>query len=59
MLRLQDNMDKLTWKIIQKIDEDLNVTKTENPEVKQYWYPICIALGYSDGIEYAEKFISE
>lgn len=44
---------------MKKIDTDLNVTTTEDPEVKQYWYPLSIHLGYRDAFDAAKQFISE
>jgi hypothetical protein len=33
--------------IMTRIDSDLSVTNTKDPEVKQRWFPMGLYLGYS------------
>ena len=44
--------------IIERIDADLRITADPNPEVKQRWYPLGIALGYQFVFEPAHTFVS-
>lgn len=44
--------------ILAKIDNDLNITETKDPECKQRWFPIGIKNGYKPVMEKAHEFIS-
>jgi len=41
-----------------KIDEDLNLTNTVDPECKQRWLPLGIRKGYENATEPAHEFVS-
>ena len=56
-LRLLDKKEFVTYQIIKKIDEDLDITDDEQPEVWQQWFPLCIAVGYKQAFSNANKFI--
>jgi len=43
----------MTYAIMTKIDADLNITNTTDPEVKQRWFPLAISLGYMPALEAA------
>lgn len=45
-------------KLIERLDSDLGITADPNPEVKQRWYPLCIAFGYGPVFEPAHTFVS-
>jgi hypothetical protein len=44
--------------IIDKIDTDLNITGTLDPEVKMVWYPLLIKLSMDKILPHAESFVS-
>ena len=44
--------------IIKKVDSDLNITGTVDPECKQRWFPLGIVKNYTDVMEPAHDFIS-
>jgi len=44
--------------VLEKIDHDLNLTMTKDPEVKQRWFPLGIKHGYNDTMDPAHDFIS-
>merc|ERR1719468_455540 len=48
----------MTLKIIERIDQDLEATLELNPEVKQRWLPLCLALRYESAYAVAHDFIS-
>jgi leukotriene-A4 hydrolase len=48
--------DKVTPKILSKIDADLNVTLDINPEVGQRWFPLSILVNYQDAFPAAKKY---
>jgi len=50
--------ESLTLDIMSKVDADLNLTMTVNPEIKQRWYPLGIMKGYDQVIEPAHELIS-
>ncbi len=63
MNKLLAQKDYLTYQIVHKIDLDLNFTTTENPELKQRWFPLCIINNYnmtdkSDCYKNMKDFIS-
>jgi leukotriene-A4 hydrolase len=51
-------MDTVTLDIMSKLDADLNLTMTVDPECKQRWYPLAIRKGYQSALEPAHEFIS-
>ena len=52
-------MKEMNLEIIKKIDADLNVSQTEDPEVKNAWFPLGIRLGYDLAKTHAATFVSE
>lgn len=48
----------VTLQILEKVDKDLSVTMTEDPECKQRWFPLGIQLNYTNVTEPAKTFIS-
>lgn len=48
----------MTLKIAEKVDKDLNITMTVDPECKQRWFPIGIRVNYTNVTEPAKTFIS-
>lgn len=48
----------MNLEIIKKIDADLNVSYTEDPEVKNAWFPLGIRLGYDLCKTQAATFVS-
>lgn len=48
----------VTVELLQKIDTDLNITGTLDPECKQRWYPLGITKNYTAVKEPAHTFIS-
>ena len=51
-------MSDVTIKILEKIDADLDITATKDPEVKNVWFPLGIRLNYTAVISPAHTFIS-
>ena len=49
---------EVTLEIMSKVDQDLNVTLTLDPECKAIWLPLAIRKNYTDAIEVAHSFIS-
>jgi leukotriene-A4 hydrolase len=41
-----------------RIDGDLNITETVDPECKMNWYPLSITKGYQPAFDAAHTFIS-
>ena len=58
MQRLSLQKEKANLAIIKKIDLDLNVSYTEDPEVKNVWFPLGIRVGYDLAKTQAEHFVS-
>lgn len=56
--QLIESYDKVDLALIKKIDDDLNITSTLDPECKQRWYPLGIRKGYEPIKEKAHTFIS-
>jgi leukotriene-A4 hydrolase len=56
--RLNERIDDVTIEIMQKIQDDYNLTGTVDPECKQRWLPLGIRKGYQPTIEPAHTFIS-
>lgn len=48
----------MTLTLLERIDNDLKITVSIDPEINQRWFPLSIALGYQYAFEYAHKFIS-
>jgi hypothetical protein len=44
--------------LLVKIDADLNLTNTVDPECKQRWLPLGIRQGYAPALEPAHTFVS-
>lgn len=49
--------DVVTLKIIEKIDADLKITDSVDPEVRQRWYPFGIVKGYDAVMAPAKTFV--
>lgn len=47
-----------TLAIVKKVDEDLKITTTVDPECKQRWFPLGIKVNYTDVMDPAKEFIS-
>jgi len=56
--RLLARVNDTTIPIMQRVDADLNVTNTLDPECKNVWFPLGIYLNYSTVLEPAHTFIS-
>lgn len=48
--RLTRRVSELSYKLLEKIDADLNVTLAPNPEIGMGWFPLAIALKYDVAI---------
>lgn len=44
--------------IVKKVDEDLKITMTVDPECKQRWFPLGIMVNYANVTEPAKEFVS-
>jgi leukotriene-A4 hydrolase len=44
--------------VMQKVDEDFNITGTLDPELKQRWFPLGIKMNYTNVTDPAHEFIS-
>jgi len=49
---------KITIRILESIDADLNITKTIQPEVMQRWFPLGIMNNYAPVFNHAKNFVS-
>lgn len=49
---------EVTLDLIKRIDADLNISGSVDPEVKQRWYPLGIRMKYEDVTPKAHNFIS-
>lgn len=47
----------MNYRILQRIDTDLQVTKAENPEIGQRWFPLAIALQYEVAFPTAKAYV--
>lgn len=56
--RLTDRMGDLSYKLLAKLDADLNITLAANPEIGQRWFPIAIALKYDVALDAAHHYVS-
>lgn len=56
--RLATQMDSLSLDVMSKVDSDLSLTSTVDPECKQRWFPLAIRKGYQAALEPAHEFIS-
>ena len=56
--RLVTREADVTIEIMARIDADLNITNTVDPECKNIWFPLGIDLGYDVVVEPAHTFIS-
>ena len=57
-LRLIARLDDLSLNIMERIDNDLNCTTANNPEITQRWFPTAIALGYIPAFGPAFDYVS-
>lgn len=51
--------NKMNIDILYRIDEDLDISNTIEPEVKQRWYPLGIQNDYIPVFKPAEAFVTE
>lgn len=58
LLELLARQSEVTLAIMQRIDADLNITNDANPEVKQRWFPLAIAVSYYPAFQPAHIFVS-
>lgn len=56
--RLLARLNDITTDILAKVDADLKVTQTLDPECKMVWYPMGIRKGYKPVMDAAHAFIS-
>lgn len=56
--RLNDRASEVTYKLLAKIDADLNVTLAKNPEIGQRWFPLSIQIKYTPAFATAEHYVS-
>jgi len=56
--RFNSRLNDTTITILEKVDADLNVTNTLDPELKAIWYPMGIKLGWEHVMTPAYNFIS-
>ena len=56
--QLVANQENFNPDLLKKIDEDLNITSTRDPEVMQRWFPLGITKGYDVVKPYAHTHIS-
>ena len=55
--RLLSRQSEMSYKIAQRIDNDLNVTLPDNPEIRQRWFPLVISLDYLDAFPAIKAFV--
>jgi hypothetical protein len=48
----------LSYKIMARIDADLNCTIAKNPEIGQRWFPMSIQLRYEVAYDNAHAYVS-
>lgn len=58
MQRFNARINDTTKEILERVDADLNVTYTLDPELKAIWYPMGIKLGWETVETPAYNFIS-
>lgn len=51
--------ENCTLEVYKKVDSDLNVTGSSDPEVKERWYPMGIKLNDTTITPLAKKFVQE
>jgi leukotriene-A4 hydrolase len=56
--RLTDRVKDLSYKLLAKLDADLNITLAPNPEIGQRWFPLAIALKYTPAYDQAHYYVS-
>jgi len=56
-MTLDQHKSKLNRSILRRIDHDLNVTATMNPEVKQRWYPLGLSAHYRPAYNASHDFV--
>ncbi|TNV81734.1 hypothetical protein FGO68_gene11354 [Halteria grandinella] len=47
----------MNYRILSRIDTDLSVTASENPEIGQRWFPLAIALNYDKAFDTAKHYV--
>jgi len=56
--RLMARIGDLSYKIMARIDADLNCTIAKNPEIGQRWFPMSIQLRYEVAYDNAHAYVS-
>lgn len=56
--KLIDRASEVTYKLMAKIDADLNVTVAKNPEIGQRWFPLAIQIKYEPAYTQAQHYVS-
>lgn len=56
--RLTDRVKDLSYKLMARIDADLNVTNAANPELGQRWFPLSIQMKYNVALDKAHYYVS-
>lgn len=56
--RLNTREDAVSLEVLQKVDADLDVTSTLDPECKARWFPLGIKKGYQAVVEPAHQLVS-
>lgn len=56
--RLYEQRSRLSKNIIKRIDDDLNITNSSNPEVCSRWFKLGIRLSYRPAMKKAQQFVS-
>lgn len=44
---------------MEKIDKDYGLTYTQDPEIKQRWFPLGIYQNYTPVFDYANQFVCQ
>lgn len=57
--RLAERINDTTLEILTKIDADLNITSSLDPEVKQRWLPLGITKGFTAAVEPGHAFVRD
>lgn len=55
--QLVTEFGSMTTDIMKKIDDDLNITLSSDPEVKERWFPLGLKLNYTIVEPKAKEFV--
>ena len=53
------NIEKMTLEKLERVDNDLKISNTSDPEIKQSWFTLSIKLHYEAIFEKIVGFVSE